>query len=224
MQLARNEFISDFYKIPAYTLSSPDFKTTVIVIHGYGGNKEELLGLSFRISELGFNVITFDLRGHGQNINPLNIDILKDVNYLFDLKRQNGKIISIGHSLGGRLSLVSNANVRIGISPALDRTYSDQTKTIINNLRKYRVTEIENYINWRILNNLPVVDSSLTKSDFIIYGSRDVPEIIKYCEKLKNDGKNVIRINNALHGDIFLLEETIIEISQILFPQLSRMA
>ncbi|MDP3624668.1 MAG: alpha/beta hydrolase, partial [Methanobacteriaceae archaeon] len=43
---------------------------------------------------------------------------------------------------------------------------------------------------------------------FILHGSRDLPEIISECNKLKSEGINIVQINEALHGDIFLFEPT----------------
>ncbi|MPQ34127.1 hypothetical protein E4V42_22320 [Clostridium estertheticum] len=42
----------------------------------------------------------------------------------------------------------------------------------------------------------------------LIYGSRDVPEIISLCNSLKTKNSSVIEIENAMHSDIFTLERT----------------
>jgi pimeloyl-ACP methyl ester carboxylesterase len=58
--------------IPTIKISTSFYSPNAIIIHGYGGNKEEQLGLSFRIATLGFNTFTIDLRGHGENALPLS--------------------------------------------------------------------------------------------------------------------------------------------------------
>jgi hypothetical protein len=199
--------------LPIIKITSSDASPNVIVIHGYGGNKEEQLGLSWRISNLGCNTFTVDLRGHGENIFPLSYKVQDDIDFLIaNLKSAARQTIVIGHSLGGRLALLSKADYRIGISPALDRIFSEQTKAIINNTRKYRVREDKPDINFEILEQLPLVDSGLNNRDLILYGSRDVPEIVRYCDNLSKNKQNIIKVENALHGDIFLLEKTFLSI------------
>ena len=195
--------------IPTIKITSSDNSPNVIIIHGYGGNKEEQLGLSWRIADLGYNTFTIDLRGHGENALPLSLGIQEDVEYLTNSnKKPSQPIITIGHSLGGRLALLSKANYRIGLSPALNSSYSERTVSYIKNMRQYRVIEETPNINFDIAAQLPSIESTLLDQDLIVYGSRDVPEIVQYCETLSKRNKNIIRIENGLHNDIFLLEQT----------------
>ncbi|WLC81473.1 hypothetical protein [Clostridium estertheticum] len=53
-------------------------------------------------------------------------------------------------------------------------------------------------------------DSEKCWRDPIIYGSRDVPEIISLCNSLKTKNSSVIEIENAMHSDIFTLERLFI--------------
>jgi len=212
MEIKRTEFKLIDIDYPAVEIYSPDNKTNAIVIHGFGGNKEEQLGLSLRISMMGFNTYAIDLRGHGENSRPLDSSVMDDVNAIVDKLREKGKVVTIGHSLGGRLSLLSKADFRIGISPALNKTFSNETMNVINSLRKYRVNELSDGINFSILKDLPLVEESLREDDLILYGTRDVPEIKKRCEELKVKHGRIVEIRNALHNDIFLLEQTFQEL------------
>lgn len=45
----------------------PNPKGTIILLHGIGGYKESYLGLSRILADNGFNVITYDQRGHGKS-------------------------------------------------------------------------------------------------------------------------------------------------------------
>lgn len=60
---------------------------------------------------------------------------------------------------------------------------------------------------FKILNNLPLIQVDDSNS-FILYGSRDVPEIIRECLELESLGETVVRLDDALHSDIFLYEPT----------------
>jgi esterase/lipase len=195
--------------IPIIKIYHSDSSSNVIVLHGIGGNKEEQLGLSWRISSLGFNTYTVDLRGHGENTLPLSIDILNDINLLADYLLGNNKpVIAVGHSLGGRLALLSKADIRIGISPALGKTFSDQTKTAIDTFRNYRVLENVPNSVFNIFAELPDAVKSFCKKDLVVYGSRDVSDIKYDCEIIAANFANTVRIENAFHNDIFLLEAT----------------
>ncbi|MDO9044682.1 MAG: alpha/beta fold hydrolase, partial [Methanobacteriaceae archaeon] len=176
------------------------------VVHGYGGFKEETLGLAWRIAEQGFMTGAIDLRGHGEHPLDLDENILLDLEASISYFRQFGKVTAIGHSLGGRLSLISSADYAIGIAPALNKTYSSQTQELIEEMRDYRVRKSNSNI-FDILNNLPQYQIKDDKV-FILHGSRDIPEIISECNKLKSEGIDIVQINEALHGDIFLFEPT----------------
>ena len=216
MEIVLDEFKSAEVSFPLIRISSAGNAFSAIVIHGFGGSKEEQLGLSFRIAELGLNVFTVDLRGHGQNSRVLDPGVVDDVAALVNSLKESGKVMTVGHSLGGRLSLLSNADFRVGISPALDTVFSDQTVTLITSLRGYRAVESEPGMNFEILKRLPPVDGLITENDLVLYAERDVPEIVSHCQVLKGKGKNVVRIPGALHNDIFLLESTFREIERLL--------
>ena len=47
------------------------------------------------------------------------------------------------------------------------------------------------------------------KPALIIFGDRDIPEIAQTCKELRQQGVRGIEIDQALHNDIFLNEETI---------------
>ena len=104
--------------------------------------------------------------------------------------------------------MVSSGDFTIGISPALNTTYSAETRQIINSMRGYRARESFSGVNFEVLQNLPAPQLIDTSRTLILFGSRDVPEIISSCRELKANGNPVIEINQALHNDIFLLEET----------------
>ena len=116
------------------------------------------------------------------------------------------KLLLLGHSLGGRLSLISNADYAIGISPALNKIFSPQTVKLLEDNRDYKVRKSDCDV-FKILNDLPIFQFDKNKS-LIIYGSRDIPEIMSECVKLDSDGVEVIKIDDALHSDIFLYEPT----------------
>jgi len=155
------------------------------------------------------------LRGHGENGNVLDDGIVKEISDCIDFCRQFGRVTAIGHSLGGRLVLSSSADFAIGISPALATEYSFQTQSMLKNLRQYRVQESYQSVLFDIIRDLPGLKQSKEHS-LILYGTRDVPEIVEYCKNLPGNidvDVNVVEIANAFHNDIYLLEKTFSVIS-----------
>jgi len=63
-------------------------------------------------------------------------------------------------------------------------------------------------VNFDILKNSPVPNSFDSSRSLLLFGSRDVPEIVAKCKELEANGAPVVEIPQALHNDIFLLEET----------------
>ncbi|EKQ57703.1 MULTISPECIES: alpha/beta fold hydrolase [unclassified Clostridium] len=208
MDIERHFIQGNGFEIPSIILKPKNSIGSAVIVHGYGGCKEEQLGLALRVAEIGMTTCVIDLRGHGENELPLNENVPLDVETAIKYCRCFGKVVAIGHSLGGRLSLLSGANYVIGVSPALNKTFSNQTKEILKSLRSYRVTEINPNINWDILNKLAEWKYDSNKHVQIIFGSRDVPDIISTCNKLKEKGVPIVQIDKALHNDIFLLNET----------------
>jgi pimeloyl-ACP methyl ester carboxylesterase len=173
-----------------------------------------------------------DLRGHGENRLPLDENVSTDVEAAVNYCRRFGKVAAVGHSLGGRLALTSSADYAIGISPTLDAAFSVQTRRLLTGVRGYRVNEAEPRPRpctphsfrpgvspdaeegtrgtriFEILAGLPRWQPD-GRSALIIFGSRDVPEIMQTCRELHQQGVPSIEIDQALHSDIFLNEETI---------------
>jgi len=208
MDIERIEIAGEGYNVPATLLSPPKASSAAVVIHGYGGCKEEQLGLAFRIAEKGIAACAIDLRGHGEHPLPLNENALDDVSAAVRHCRSYGKVAAVGHSLGGRLALLSDADFVIGISPpALVSTFGAPTRMILKEMRSYRVREEMDILE--VFKRLPLYEPSRNGSVLFICGERDVPEIKETCAALEARGEKVVRIEKALHADIFLLEATL---------------
>jgi len=208
MNIERISIPAGGYDIPAILLSPPAASSAAVIAHGYGGCKEEQLGLAFRIAEIGIAACAIDLRGHGEHPLFLNENALDDVSAAIRYCRSYGKVAAVGHSLGGRLALLSDADFVIGISPpAMVSTFGAPTRMILKEMRSYRVREEIDVLE--VFRRLPVYEPSNNGSVLFICGERDVPEIKETCAALEARGEKVARIDKALHADIFLIEPTI---------------
>lgn len=74
------------------------------------------------------------------------------------------------------------------------------------NLRKYKVRDCDSEDFLEVFRGIPVWKASQDRPAIIIYGSRDMPEIITVCDAVKD--VPVIKIEQALHGDIIINEAT----------------
>ncbi|MFA0832833.1 MAG: alpha/beta hydrolase [Methanobacterium formicicum] len=203
------EFIGgDRFQVPCVTVKPLNPRGAAVVVHGYGGTKEGTLGLAWRIAEKGFATGSIDLRGHGQHSSDFGSDCLSDVESAISYFKDYGDVTAIGHSLGGRLALESSADYVIGISPALGRNFSNITKNNVKTSRDYLVHKSANTNLFDILSSDNHFSGFDPDKALLIYGTRDLPEIISVCEGLKSKNLDVVQIDEALHSDIFLLEPT----------------
>jgi acetyl esterase/lipase len=198
------------FKFPSIIITPTHSIGAAVIVHGYGGCKEEQLGLAWRVAEVGLTTITIDLRGHGEHVLPLDNHVLLDIEaaIAFAHSKSSGKVTVIGHSLGGRLTLLSKPDFMIAISPALNQEFSETTQRVLENLRSYRVQENSPSVIFDILKELPLWQPERPHHTLILHGSRDVPEIIRARQDLNAFGVKVTLIEKALHSDIFLLEAT----------------
>jgi len=206
MDIQRKFIQGNGYKIPSVFLTEYGPTGAVVIVHGYGGSKEEQMGLAWRVAEMGFAVFAIDLHGHGEHPLLLTEGVLDDVEAAIRLGRAFGKVAVIGHSLGGRLALLSSADLAIALSPAFSKTYSLQTHESMKK-RSYRVRESSPETVFELCEMLPEWEQG-DRPTLIIYGSRDIPEIVRSCEEQKSKGVPVTCIDRAMHSDIYLSETT----------------
>lgn len=192
--------------LPAVTITPPNPRGGAVIAHGYGGSKEEQLGLAWRVAEAGLAACAVDLRGHGQNPLLLDEDVPLDMEAAVQYCRRYGKVVAIGHSIGGRLALNSTADYAIGISPPLDPAYCAKTQGQLEKFRSYRVRPSDPRVVFDVLMGMPSWLGRGGDRTMIVYGTRDVQEITGACEGLGPQDANVVRVESALHGDTYLLE------------------
>src|SRR5512146_2416314 len=99
MDIKRQFLRGDGFHVPAIMLTPPDPAGAVLIVHGYGGSKEEFMGLAWRVAEQGFATCAIDLRGHGEHMLPLDEHVLQDVETAirhcrgYGNGRDNGRVV-----------------------------------------------------------------------------------------------------------------------------------
>jgi pimeloyl-ACP methyl ester carboxylesterase len=86
-------------------------------------------------------VLATDLRGHGEHPGQLDEGVIGDVEAAISFARRYGPVAVIGKSLGGRLALMSTADVVVAISPAIPTRVSPTGQTMFTQFPSPRVRE-----------------------------------------------------------------------------------
>lgn len=206
MNIRRQLIQGNGFTVPSIIIAPLHSVGAAVIIHGIGSCKEEHLGFAWRMAESGVTTCIIDLRGHGEHELVFDESIILDVDAAIAYCRRFGKVVAIGHSLGGRLSLICNADYCIGISPAIYRTLCDTTIESLKIFRNHRVRQTSSTAE--IFDLIPMWQFNQNKPTTIFVGSRDSQEIMFACDELPSEDVCVIKIEGALHSDIFLLEET----------------
>lgn len=189
-----------------------------LVIHGYGGNKEEILGLAINLAEkLPLKLVVFDLPGHGEN------------NLLFNLKNSKQAVEAvasllsqpqffIGHSVGARLGLLLSLPFAVCLSLPGKAEFKGSNKELLRTLRYKRVQEARPFSG---LEEILKTNFFLPLQTLLLLAKTDlksVKDLAKIChqqQKLK-----MVTINNCQHLDIVSQPATLKEITVWLKTQL----
>ena len=167
----------DGHGIPAFLLTPQTPKGGVAVIPGYGGSKEQMLGIAVAIAEKGAAALTIDLCGHGENRAPIGPGMREEVEAAVAFVRRYGRTGAIGHSLGGRLALMSPADVMVAMSPSVMVQMSPQGKWMFENLPSPAVREPYTGYVLELLEKLgPVPNHS--RPSLLIYSERDIQGLL----------------------------------------------
>jgi pimeloyl-ACP methyl ester carboxylesterase len=129
---------SDSTQTVGWLLSRGKPAPAIILSHGYGSNRSELLTLGFELWKSGYHVLIYDLRGHGES--PVQWsglgtyereDLLSAIKFLRSQKTDSGqelldgRIGLFGVDLGGYISLVASTQDQMVKAVAVDSVYPD---------------------------------------------------------------------------------------------------
>ncbi|HET7038003.1 MAG TPA: alpha/beta fold hydrolase [Thermomicrobiaceae bacterium] len=89
---------------------------TVVLLHGYGGNQDEVLPIAAALHDAGFSVFTYDQRGCGQSGGTITFGVLEQqdlrsaVDYLTARSDVDAERLgALGFSMGGATTLMEAA-------------------------------------------------------------------------------------------------------------------
>lgn len=189
---------------------------TVMILHGYGGSKEEMLPLGFSLGLKGIASLIIDLPGHGQAGGIF--DFAETVKTIQNGLASGSKPRAlVGHSLGARLTSAFDMPA-VCISPPNTLLFEGRRSELLKVLRVRRVREATPFAGLRsIFENLEVRHSGNT---LILYGGSDLKTVKDFAKCGRKAGMAVGKVKNASHLDIVTAPETFEIVSQWLKKQL----
>ncbi|MFK7899435.1 MAG: alpha/beta hydrolase [Cyclobacteriaceae bacterium] len=201
-------------------------KGTIILLHGIGSGKESFIGLSNRLSSLGYNSIALDSRAHGLSKGvhcTFGVKEKKDISELINVLEKQEKInenIGVwGQSLGGAIGIQAlgyDKRVKFGV---IESTFSDFT-TITHDYFKlhlgFNLKPLTNYLIYRAgqiagfnPKDARPVDycKKIDQPILIVHGDKDRRIDIKYAKKnftsIPSKEKTYIKIEKANHLNVW---------------------
>ena len=167
----------DGHAIPGLLLVPDSPRGGAVVCHGYGGSKEQMLPIALAIAERGTAALAIDLCGHGENMAPIGPAMRDEVEAAVAFVRRFGRTAVIGHSLGGRLALMSSADVMVAMSPSVMVQMSPQGKWMFENLPSPGVREPYSGYVIELLEKLGPV-ASHGRPCLLLYSERDIQALL----------------------------------------------
>jgi dienelactone hydrolase len=168
-------------------LLTPEVKprAVAVVLHPYGGTKEQMLGVALAVAEKGIACVLPELCGHGENHAPIGPEMREEMEAAAQYARRFGTTSAIGISLGGRLALMcSSVDSMVAISPAVVSEISPQGKWMFENFPSPAVREPYSGYVTELLDKLGPVPSH-SRPCLLLYAERDIPMILQGAPALK---------------------------------------
>jgi len=195
---------SNGHTIPALLLT-PEVSPVggALVIHPYGGTKEQMLAVTLGLAEKGIACLLPDLCGHGENHAAIGVGMLQEMEAGLEYARRFGSTAAVGISLGGRLALMSSADCMVAISPAVVSEISPQGKWMFENFPSPAVREPYSGYVAELLDKLGPVPKH-ARPCLLLYAERDIPMILEGAAGLKAGlgGAEVRYVTRDIRPDI----------------------
>jgi pimeloyl-ACP methyl ester carboxylesterase len=176
----------DGQPVPAFLFDPGPARGGIVVSHGYGSSKEEWLGMAAYLAHAGFAVLAIDLRGHGENTTPIGAGVLDDLMGSLAYMRRYGSVAAVGHSLSGRLSLMTDADAVVAIAPSVVQEVSQFGTWMFENLPSPFVREPYSGYVINLLKELGDVPA-FPGPALLVVSTRDIPNIIAGTKALAGD-------------------------------------
>ncbi len=170
-----------------------------LILHGYGGSKEEMLPLGIDLAKREIGSTIIDLPGHGGRDELFTYEAFQR-SIALELKCIPDECVVVGHSLGALMASKEDRRAVL-ISPPMELYFEGAKRELLKALRVRNVKE-ETYFSG-LKSVLGKIDFQLKKdSSCIVYGENDLSTVIDYAKKARESGVETHMIQNSGHLDI----------------------
>lgn len=189
-----------------YIVENPSFKHEGLFIHGYGGNKEELLGPASNLAQrFNLRLAVFDLPGHGAFASKMftldnSLEALR-----MAIKTLDKPEFAIGHSIGARLALMTGMPIAALISPPGEIVFEGGRAELFRILRARRVAETAAYAG---LKEILSVGVEPARETLLLKASLDLKSVSAFVDSWRKRGFDSFKISSSDHLDIISSPET----------------
>ncbi len=214
--------------IPAQNASKKSKPPTIILTHGWGGNSEKMLPHAEYLNQAGFNVVLYDLRGHGDSdpveltsLNRMLRDFDKIMEYVLSRAEVDENAIGLmGHSIGAAASILKasqdeRVKAVVSSSSFADFDYLAEQTLCSRGLRRFPFHFFIK-IFWRKLAGVALETISpvyqigkIAVPLLLIHGDQDKVISAGEFEKLSKSAKTAEKflIKGVGHSDLYLHTE-----------------
>lgn len=190
---------------PAYLLVPERSQKNAVVLHGYGGAKEEVLGLGLAAAAAGYAVCVPDLPGHGTHPETLTGGSIRE--FAAGL-RSAGFPAAIGHSLGGLVAMALGPAVLCLLSVPLEAKFPGGKSELLRVLRARRVREKKPYAG--LEEAFPALGAPWPEPPvLLLHAARDLPVCLAAAARGRETGWEVRAVRGSGHLDLVTAPETL---------------
>lgn len=183
----------------------------LLILHGYGGCKEEMLPLSVFMAARGIPALAIDLPGHGETGGLF--DYKTTIGCLSYWQNYLGReiVAAVGHSVGGRLALASPFSRNVAISPPLSAFFVGNKREMIRLLRPKQVKESAPFSGLReILDTLgKTLPADPGKKGLLLFAQQDLPVVKEAAAAASPRCYEIKEIKHCHHQDILTAPQTL---------------
>ncbi len=114
-------------------VEQPEMRPLIVLVHGLGENRQNVAGQAKGLVDRGYNVLLFDLRGHGESDAELRIslgrrerrDLRAVLKWALAKGYETDEIGWVGYSMGGATLIMEAASNRSIRTVAVDSAFGD---------------------------------------------------------------------------------------------------
>jgi len=212
-------------KLFSWFIATKESSPLIIIMHGWGSNSEDMLPIADIFYQAGINVLLVDSRCHGKSAGDTFSALprfAEDIHHAVDQARKtrqfNGKIISLGHSVGAGATLYA-ASKRSDISAVISISAFGNPQWLMSRYFKqfklpgFLIKFLLSYIQWVIghrFDEIAPVNSikKITIPTLVVHGTHDNTVPVEDAQSIQNNNQNgyLLTIDGADHESVDKLE------------------